>query len=139
MLGNHTLIIATFAINADLQNNVFCLCSRYSFSHMSNKNRDAKMKKNNTNKPIRTAIRFSISMVVIATVAIFTIGSTIAYAETGFDNGYAKGKFDITHGQPLNDTCLPKGLACDQFKSGYVTAWNQYAYHPILLAVNITT
>lgn len=85
------------------------------------------MKKNNTNnKPIRTALKFLvISMVVIAT------GSTIAnaYADTGFNNGYAKGKFDITHGQPLNDTCLPKGLACDQFQSGYVTAVNQYAYH----------
>jgi hypothetical protein len=68
-------------------------------------------------------------VVVIATVAILTIGSTTAYADTGFNNGYAKGIFDITHGQPLNDTCLPKGLACNQFQSGYVTAVNQYAYH----------
>ena len=51
---------------------------------------------------------------------------TKAYSDTGFNNGYAKGKFDITHGQPPNDTCLPKGLACDQFQSVYVTAINQY-------------
>jgi hypothetical protein len=50
---------------------------------------------------------------------------TTAYSDTGFNNGYAKGKFDITHGRPLNDTCLPKGLACDQFQSGYITAVNQ--------------
>ena len=85
--------------------------------------------KYNQHKTNRTDLRFSVSMVVIVTVAIFTIGSTTAYADTGFNNGYAKGKFDITHVLPLNDTCLPKGLACDQFKSGYVTAWNQYAYH----------
>ena len=72
--------------------------------------------------------RRKFSMVVIATVAILTIGSTTAYADTGFNNGYAKGKFDITQGQPLNDTCLPKGLACDQFQFGYVTAINQNAY-----------
>ena len=69
-------------------------------------------------------------MVAIATVAILTIGSASQHTQIpGFNNGYAKGKFDITHGQPLNDTCLPKGLACDQFQSGYVTAVNQYAYH----------
>ena len=83
----------------------------------------------NQNKTTRTDQKFSVSMVVIATFAILTIGSTTAYADTGFNNGYAKGKFDITHGQPLNDTCLPKGLACRQFQSGYVTAINQYAYH----------
>ena len=45
------------------------------------------MKKNNTNnKPIRTGLKFAISMVVIVTVAIFTIGSTTAYADTGFNN-----------------------------------------------------
>ena len=64
----------------------------------------------------------------LATVAILTIGSTTAYADTGFNNGYTKGKFDITQGQPLNDTCLPKGLACDQFQFGYVAAINQNAY-----------
>jgi hypothetical protein len=67
---------------------------------------------------------------VIAILLGITVSPlTTAYADTGFNNGYAKGKFDITHGQPLNDTCLPKGLACDQFQSGYVTAVNQYAYH----------
>lgn len=57
--------------------------------------------------------------------------TTVVQAHTGngFNNGYAKGKFDITHDQPLNDTCLPKGLASDQFQSGYVTAANEYAYH----------
>lgn len=81
------------------------------------------------NKTTRTDLKFLVNMVAIATVAILTIGSATAYADTGFNNGYTKGKFDITHGQPLNDTCLPKGLACDQFQSGYVTAVNQYAYH----------
>ncbi len=62
---------------------------------------------------------------VIAILLGITVSPlTTAYADTGFNNGYAKG-----NGQPLNDTCLPKGLACDQFQSGYVTAVNQYAYH----------
>jgi hypothetical protein len=56
------------------------------------------------NKTIRTDLKFSVSLVAIATVAILTIGSTTAHADTGFNNGYAKGKFDIT-------------------------AVNQYAYH----------
>ena len=62
-----------------------------------------------------------------------------AHTDNGFDNGYAKGKFDITHGQPLDDTCLPKGLACGQFQSGYVTAINQYAYHCKLCVPNNIT
>lgn len=67
---------------------------------------------------------------VIAILLGITVSPlTTAYADTGFNNGYAGGKFAITHGLPFNDTCLPKGLACDQFKSGYVTSWNQYAYH----------
>lgn len=57
----------------------------------------------------------------------------------GFDNGYAKGKFDITQGEPLIDTCLPKELACDQFQPGYVTAVNQYAYHCKLCVPNNMT
>ena len=68
--------------------------------------------------------------VIAILLGITTSSLTTAYADTGFNNGYVKGKFDITHGQPLNDTCLPKGLACGQFQSGYVTAFNQYAYHP---------
>jgi hypothetical protein len=77
---------------------------------------------------------------VIAILLGITVSPlTTAYADTGFNNGYAKGKFDITHGQPLNDTCLPKGLACDQFQSGYVTAVNQYAYHCNLYVPNHMT
>ena len=77
--------------------------------------------------------------VIAILLSIMTSTSTGAYADTGFNNGYAKGEFDITHGQPLNDTCLPKGLACDQFQSGYVTAINQYAYHCKLCVPNTIT
>jgi len=92
------------------------------------------------NKTTRTDLKFAVNIVAIATVAILTIGSTVvAYADTGFNNGYAKGKFDITHGHPLNDTCLPKGLTCDQFHSGYVTVVNQYAYHCKLCVPNNMT
>lgn len=83
------------------------------------------------------------AILIIPTIAILlsitTSTLTTAYADTGFNNGYAKGKFDITHGQPLNDTCLPKGLACDQSQSGYVTAVNQYAYHCKLCVPNNMT
>jgi hypothetical protein len=77
--------------------------------------------------------------VIAILLGIIASPLTTAYADTGFDNGYAKGKFDITHGQPLNDTCLPKGLACGQFQSGYLTAINQYTYHCNLCVPNHMT
>ena len=103
----------------------------------------------NKNTEIMFGVLFSSLILLAATMmshqqnaqAIITNNGTAVQAHTGngFDNGYAKGKFDITHGQPLNDTCLPKGLACGQFQSGYVTAINQYAYHcKLCVPSNIT-
>jgi hypothetical protein len=105
---------------------------------------------NNNNTTIMFGVLFS-SMILLTTTIlqqqnahaspiITNLGTTVqAHTDNGFDNGYAKGKFDITHGPPLNDTCLPKGLACDQFQSGYVTAVNQYAYHCKLCVPNNMT
>ena len=105
------------------------------------------MKKNNTNnKPIRTALRFSISMVVIATAAILAFGSTIVQVHTGngFDNGYAKAKYDFANNHVFNDSCSPKGAYCQQYLIGYETAWIQYHWNTgmpnnmTLLTVNKT-
>jgi hypothetical protein len=77
---------------------------------------------------------------ILLSITTSTLTTAVqAHAGNGFDNGYAKGKFDITHGQPINDTCLPKGLACGQFQSGYLTAINQYAYHCNLCVPNHMT
>jgi hypothetical protein len=76
---------------------------------------------------------------ILLSITTSTTTAVQARSGDGFDDGYAKGKFDITHGQPLNDTCLSKGLACDQSQSGYITAVNQYAYHCKLCVPNNMT
>jgi hypothetical protein len=86
------------------------------------------------------AIQIIPVIAILLSITTSTLTTAVeAHTGNGFDNGYAKGKFDITHGQPLNDTCSPKGKACDQFQSGYVTAVNQYAYHCKLCVPNNAT
>jgi hypothetical protein len=88
-----------------------------------------------------------VSMVVIATVAIITIGSTTAVqARTGdgFDDGYAKAKLDFANNYAFNDSCSPKSAYCQHYVTGYITAWVQAhwstgtPYNMQLLTVNKT-
>jgi hypothetical protein len=62
----------------------------------------------------------------------------------GFDNGYSKAKYDVAKNHLYNDSCSPKGVYCQHYKTGYETAWIQYhwstgtPYNMQLLTVNKT-
>jgi hypothetical protein len=95
-----------------------------------------KMNKNNTT--IMFGVLFS-SMILLATATIpqqqnahaspiiTNIGTTVqAHTGNGFDNGYAKAKYDFANNHLYNDSCWPNGVYCQQYHVGYETAWIQY-------------
>lgn len=73
------------------------------------------------------------------------LGTTVqAHTGNGFDNGYAKAKYDFANNHAYNDSCSPSGVFCKQYHVGYETAWIQYhwstgtPYNQKLLTVNKT-
>jgi len=52
-----------------------------------------------------------------------------AHTGNGFDNGYAKAKYDFANNLLYNDSCSPKGVYCQQYHVGYETAWIQYHWN----------
>jgi hypothetical protein len=52
--------------------------------------------------------------------------AVLAHTGNGFDNGYAKAKYDFANNHVYNDLCSPKGVYCQQYHVGYETAWIQY-------------
>ena len=100
-----------------------------------------------SNKTIRTNQKFSVSMAIVATVAILAIGSTTAVqARTGdgFNDGYSKAKYDLANKLAYNDKCSPNSAYCQHYDAGYSTAWIQEhwstgtPYDQKLLTVNKT-
>jgi len=94
------------------------------------------------------------SMILLTTATILLqqnahaspiFGTTVqAHTGNGFDNGYAKAKYDMGNNQVYNDSCSPKGAYCQQYLVGYETAWIQYhwntgvPFNMTLLTVNKT-
>ena len=82
---------------------------------------------------------------VHASPIIINIGTTVqVHSGNGFDNGYAKAKYDFANNHVYNDSCSPNGVFCKQYHVGYETAWIQYhwstgtPYNQKLLTVNKT-
>ena len=91
----------------------------------------------NKNTAIIFGVPFS-SMILLTTVTIpqeqnahaspiiTNIGTTVqAHTGNGFDNGYAKAKYDVAKNHLYNDSCSPSGAYCQHYKVGYITAWIQ--------------
>jgi hypothetical protein len=81
-----------------------------------------------------------------ASPIITNLGTPVlAHTGNGFDNGYAKAKYDFANNHVYNDLCSPKGVYCQQYHIGYETAWIQYHWstgtpsNMTLLAVNKTS
>jgi hypothetical protein len=62
----------------------------------------------------------------------------------GFNDGYAKAKYDFANNLAYNDKCSPNSAYCQHYDSGYKTAWIQEhwstgaSYDQKLLTVNKT-
>jgi hypothetical protein len=110
----------------------------------------------NKNTAIMFGVLFS-SMILLTTVTIpkeqnahaspniTNIGTTVqAHTGNGFDNGYARAKYDVANNHVHNDSCSPSGVYCQQYHVGYETAWIQEhwntgtPYNMQLLTVNKT-
>jgi hypothetical protein len=106
-------------------------------------------KKNLLVKTTRRDKRFSVSMALVATVAILAIGLFAAphvYAESdskrardGFTDGSNAARDDLQNGNQFNLVCDPNGIHtsdgqhttiyCNAWNEGYTSTWNQL-YQP---------
>jgi hypothetical protein len=72
-------------------------------------------------------------VILITPVIVILLGITTSTLTTavqartgdGFNDGYAKAKYDFTNNLPYNDKCSPNSVYCQHYDAGYKTAWIQ--------------